>query len=373
MKILFLIRSLNVGGAERQLIALACGLHERGYSVAVATFYGGGALVGDLDRVGVRRISLDKLGRWDVLPFLLRLYRLLKGERPDVLHSYLGVANILSALFAPSFPGMRLVWGVRASNMDLSRYDWFARISWRVECILSRFADLVIANSHAGKEYHVKHGFAAANVVVIPNGIDTERFRPDQTGRVAVRANWGIAPGDVLVGMVARLDPIKDHPTFLKAVAQLPRRIESLRFICVGEGLDPYASMLRKQAECLGLAGHLIWAGASRDMPTVYNAIDLLVLSSISEGFPNVLGEAMACDVPCVATNVGDAREIVGDAGIVVPCSNPAALAEGISTMLGKSAQSREDLGKRARARIVENYSMEALKRRTLDALESMR
>ena len=128
--ILFLVRSLDRGGAERQLIVLAKGLASRGHAVSVAVFYGGGVYENELAEAGIRVINLGKTGRWNILLFLNRLMRLLRKERPTVLHSYLGVPNILAAALKPLLPGTRIVWGVRASNVDLSHYDWLLRLAY---------------------------------------------------------------------------------------------------------------------------------------------------------------------------------------------------------------------------------------------------
>ena len=309
---------------------------------------------------GVPVISLEKRGRWDVLGFLLRLVRLLRQEKPDILHGYLGTPNILTVLLKPIFPRIRMVWGVRASNMDLERYDWLARWSYRVECHLSRFADLIIANSYAGMHYAIANGFPKNKMVVIPNGIDTEHFRPNPKARVQVRAEWGVAEDEKLIGLVGRLDPMKDHPTFLKAAALLAREREDVRFVCVGDGPPDYRQELHALGRELGLAERLIWTGTRRDMPAVYNALDIATSSSYGEGFPNVIGEAMACGVPYVVTDVGDSAWIVGDTGIVVPPQNPKALADGWRLKLNsldQSAESKELI----RQRILDNFSVSNL------------
>ena len=132
--------------------------------------------------------------------------------------------NILTTCIKPIFPRARVVWGVRASNVDLDRYDWLSRLSYRIECLLSRFTDLTICNSRAGMEHAAAHGFPRERMTVIPNGIDTEHFKPDAAARERIRAEWGIAEKEMLIGLVARLDPMKDHPTFFHAAAMLARR-----------------------------------------------------------------------------------------------------------------------------------------------------
>src|SRR5262245_35946132 len=205
MKIVFLIRSLTFGGAERQLIVLARGLHARGHDVHVGVFYAGGPLEAELHAAGVPVTVLDKGGRWDLVGFLFRLARFLRKERPQVLHGYLGASNSLGVLMRP-LHGARVVWGIRASDLDGDRYDWLYRLDVFVERLLARFPDLIITNSNAGCDHFVHRGFPKDHTIVIPNGIDAERFRPDERLRAATRARLGVADGDLLVGRVGRLD-----------------------------------------------------------------------------------------------------------------------------------------------------------------------
>ena len=229
---------------------------------------------------GVRVGGLDKRGRWDLLGFLSRLVRLLREEKPDTLYAFLGSPNILTVLLKPLFPRTRMVWGVRASNVDLDRYDWLARLSYEVERRLSRFADMIIVNSRAGMDYAVANGFPKNRMVVIPNGIDTERYCPEPEARPRVRAEWGVTEDEKLIGLVGRLDPMKDHPTFLRAASLLSQERDDVRFVCVGDGPAGYRRELRMLAESLGLVQRLTWAGVRKDMPDVYKSLDMVSSSS---------------------------------------------------------------------------------------------
>ncbi len=373
MKVVFLIRSLEYGGAERQLVMLARGCRARGLATTVVVFYPGGVLEGELRAEAVPVRSLDKRGRWEVARFLLRLGRMLREERPDILHGYLEVSNLLTVLFKPLLPRTKAVWGIRASNVDLRRYGWVSRLNFRLQRLLSRYADLLIVNSKAGLSYHVARGFPGEKMVVVPNGIDTGRFRRDHEGRRRVREAWRVGDDEDLIGLVGRFDPMKDHRTFLQAAALLAKARDTVRFVCVGDGPARYREELRALGEELGLARRVIWAGARTDMPAVYSALDILSLSSAyGEGFPNVVGEAMACGVPCVVTDVGDAAWIVGDTGVVVPSGDPRALAEGWGRVLGASRHHRSALGQQARARIVREFGLEAFVQRTCDTLAAL-
>lgn len=367
---LFLARSLDRGGAERQLVVLAKGLARRGHAVAVAVFFGGGAFETELAAAGVRIIYLGKKGRWDMLPFFVRLLRVLRRERPAQLHAYLSVPNLLAVAARPFLPGTRIVWGVRASDMDLSRYDRLSRLAYAWERRLARFADLIIANSQAGKRHAIANGFPEPKVVVVPNGIDTTYFRFDADGRQRQRARWGLAADDVAVGLVARLDPMKDHPTFFRAASRIVPVRQDVRFVCVGAGAAEYADSLKQQAAALGLAREVIWAGAQDDMPAVYSALDIACSSSsFGEGFSNTIAEAMACELPSVVTDVGDSAYIVGDAGTVVAPEDSAALAEAVMNLVRLSTEQRRSLGAACRARTVSEFGIEKLIDQTAQTL----
>lgn len=359
-KILFLTRSLNAGGAERQLVITAKELVKRDYQVTVLTFYSGGFYAKELSSTKVHLHSLNKKGRWDMLAFYFRLIIQLKKEAPDVLYSFLGNANIFSVLARPFIERIRIVWGIRASNMDLNRYDWAYRFSYWLERRLAPFSDCIIANSHAGFEYAGTNGFPWSKMRVIPNGIDTNQFRPDREAGEKLRQTWGINGNEKLVGLIGRIEPMKGHSIFLEAAALLKQRFNNIRFVCVGKGKSKYEHAMHERAIELGLEEVLIWAGIHTNMLAVYNALDIAVSSSsYGEGFPNIVGEAMACGVPCIVTDVGDSARIVGDPDLVVEPRNPEQLAHTIFNTLQRKEEN--NWTEASRKRIEENFSINRL------------
>ena len=360
--ILLLGRSLGIGGAERQMVQLATGLHAQGYKVTAALFYCGGVLDRELTDRGIPIVDLGKRSRWDVAGFLLRLRRALKSVRPDVVYSFLGTANTVAAAVRPFAPRFRLLWSVRASDMNLAHYHWVSRFGYRLECALSNRADLTISNSHAGLEYAVANGFPRQRMVVVPNGIDTERFRPDERLRREARARWGLGERDVAIGVLARIDPIKDHSTFLRAAAAVAGARPDLRFVCIGDGDPDYVRRLKDLAEAAGIADRVLWPGGAADPVPELNGLDILCSTSETEGFPNAVAEAMACGRLCVVTDVGDTAFLVGDTGLVVPAKDPDALAAALTVALDRLGG---DMGSRARERVVEEFSVSRMIERT--------
>jgi glycosyltransferase involved in cell wall biosynthesis len=360
VKLVFLIRNLGIGGAERQLVALATNLDKNKFDVTVLTLYGGGEFLEDLTRAGVRAVSLNKKGRWDFSSITPHLMRVIRELKPDILHSYLPGQNLLAVMAKVVLPGTRIVWGVRNANLNDRHRDWLSRVTCRTEIWLSRFPDLIISNSVAGQNYHLAAGFAGERMVVIPNGIDTDRFAPDRKAGLRCRASWGVPSSSLVIGVVGRLARIKDHGTFLRAAAIFSRSRADTRFVCIGSGPDDYLRELRQLGAVLGLSKKVIWLGSVTEMPAVYNALDICCSSSFGEGLSNAISEAMACGIPCVVTDVGDSALVVGDTGVVVRRRNPEMLAAGWAKLADRMAQDPA-LGGAARRRIESRLSMSAL------------
>jgi glycosyltransferase involved in cell wall biosynthesis len=369
-RVVLLIRSLGIGGAERQLVVLARALHARGVDVRVLTFYPAGALKPELEAAGVPVEDLGKGGRWDVLAFLWRLWRRLRALRPDVLYSWLPMANVLAAVLGPMAGVPRIVWGVRASNLDADRYDWLHRVEQSLARRLARRADAIICNAEAGRHWHEALGYPRERMVVIENGIDTERFHFDAHARARLRKEWGVADHEHLIGLVARIDPMKDHDTFLHAAALLAQRRPGVRFVCVGDGPESELARLQGLAHALGLDGRLLWLGRRADVAQVLSAMDIASSSSsYGEGFSNAIGEAMACSRICVVTDVGDSRRIVGETGFVVPPRDPEALARGWEATLALPPAQRVEREQSARRRVEERFSVKRMVEHTGEVL----
>lgn len=371
MKVALLVRSLERGGAERQLVMLARVLKSAGVDVVVLVFYAGGPFEKDLTDAGVRVVVLNKGGRWDLTGFTWRFIRALRDERPSILYGFVVSPNLLGSAVKPLFPNMRMVWGVRSARMDLNAYDWVTKLVYDLEGRLSGLPDLIIVNSQAGRRHLQMRGFPIEKVVFVPNGIDVTRYHPDAAGRDRLRREWGTQGNEFLIGIVGRADPVKAHEVFVAAAKILHARDARLRFVCIGVD-EPKGSELRREATRLGIANRFHVEGPRDDLSAVYSALDVNVMCSHSEGFPNVVAEAMACGVPCAVTNVGDAVDIVGDTGEQAPAADPAALARAIEALLARVQSDGESLRRAARTRIEQRYSLGALAERTLVELRRL-
>ncbi len=369
MNILLLTRDLGCGGAQRQMTVLAKGLRFREHQVTVAVFYDGGSFESELKEAGVTVVDLKKKGFWDVCGFFYRYFKLIKVIRPDVLHGYMDIQNLMVLLSKLFLPKTKVVWGIRDSNIGFGYIAPSVRVFFKLSCWLSHKADLIISNSVAGKQFHINKGYSINLIEVIPNGIDTDNFQHNESGRQFLRRKWQVSDAEILIGNVARLDRKKDHSTFFHACALLQQECSHIKIVYVGEDFIEYRAELDLLAKELQLQDRLIWAGECDDMASVYSELDLEVCSSMYEGFPNVVAEAMSCRVPVVATDVGDVRLMLDGIGICVQPSDPIALADAIAGMLQKNLS---DVGCRGRERIVERYSVDKLVDRTESLLNAL-
>lgn len=383
MNVGLFIDRLEVGGAQRQFALLADGLAGRGHRLTFFTLLPGGSYWDWLQarRAGrmlalypVRGATLGhRLAQLADAP--RRLSQALRAEGVEVLYSALHtgdllawLATCLAACLSPAV-AIPVAWSLRTSRQDL---PWKQRPPFELCRLVSGRVPLMVANSRTGLHVYQGLGFRPRSTAVIPNGIDAEAFRPDPEAGRKVRAGWGVAESTPLVGIVGRLAPVKDHPTFLRAAALVAPLAPDAMFVCVGDGPLTYRAELMQQAQDLGLGGRLVWAGKRHDMSAVYNAFDVVCLSSRVEGFPNVLGEAMAAGVPCVATDVGDIAEILGPVGRVVPPRDSAALGAAVRELLALPPGERQRLGEQARTRVLDNYSIGAMVHSTEQVLGAL-
>jgi glycosyltransferase involved in cell wall biosynthesis len=372
VNLLFLVPRLDVGGVQRQLCLLSGGLHAAGHRVLVATLVPGGAFRAALFTQGIPAICLGD-GERPSPRLLTRLLAVLDREQPDILHSYLPSANVLAALAKGLRPHLPVVWGLRVTEGDTRSYGALHRITYWLERNLPWTADLMIANAPSVRDAAIAAGLPASRIEVVPNGFDTDGFRLDQEGRKRMRLTWGIADSERLIGLVGRLDPMKGHEVFLEAARRLATKDPTLRFVCVGP--DPYGRRPELEAltRRLGLANRLSWRRSESRMWEVYSALDILCHPSIfGEGFPNVIAEAMLCEVPCVATDVGHSGELVRDVGALVSPGDAEALAYALRALLRRAGHHSTAARRLGRERIAKAFPVEALVARTEAALSTL-
>lgn len=361
IKIVFVITGLEVGGAEAMLIKVLSLLDRSRFDPTVVSLRSGGPLAGQVIGLGVRLVEMGISSTRMVPSATLKLRNLARQIRPDCVQGWMYHGNLAACIMARSLGRkVPLLWSIRVTADSRTHEKRLTRSIVKLGAKLSRRPRAIIYNSARSESQHRSLGYAGQRSVVIPNGFDTDKFLPSPEARKETRKRFGIGEEPV-VGIVGRFHPIKDHGTFLEAAQKVREQIPNARFLIVGRGLEPTNRCIVEQIEELGLNECCILAGNQSEMQRIYPALDVLVSSSISEGFPNVLGEAMSCGVPCVATDVGDSAVVIGPTGIVVPPRDPSKLAAAIVTLLKEDAPSRKRRSEFARSRVIECYSLDSI------------
>ena len=301
----------------------------------------------------------------------LRLRSIVRGFRPDVVKTWMYHANLVGGVVAKT-TGTPVVWGIHHATTDRRSLSARTAAIVAASARLSRLVpSRIVCVSEAGLREHAAAGFAADRLAFIPNGIDVELFARNDAERTRVRAELGIASSTPLVGIVGRVHPDKAHGVFLSAAAQVRRQHPGVRFLLCGTGTAATDLEMTRLVQQHGLGDATFQLGARQDMPAVYSALDLLVSSSATEAFSLTIAEAMSAAVPCIVTDVGDSASIVGSTGSVVPAGSPDRLAEAILRMLALTTDARRTLGRDARVRIEQNFSLASVACRYADLLRS--
>jgi glycosyltransferase involved in cell wall biosynthesis len=366
LHVLFVIPSLDRGGSERQMINLASSMNRLGHQATIGTLIRSGTMAEAARLAGVEVIDLSG-GSGRLIRGLLGLVRHVRRTRPAVIHPYLPRDNALATIMKPLLRRSHLVWGVRASDMDLSKYRRSTRLLWPLVVRASRHADLCIANSHDGAEYHISEGYPRDRMSVVPNGIDTVVFRPDRAAGLAFRRQYGIDPLVPVVGLIGRFDPMKGHDRFADIFRRVLDDVPDCRALVVGAHSESQARTLLSTFDNLGIVDRLTLVDEVAHPANTFNACSVIALPSYSEGFPNVLAEALACGVPTVAFDVGDARQISGSLCPVVEQNDMEAFSSALVDCLRNPPEA--DLLAR---HIEQTYSLETLAQATAQLLQDL-
>ena len=364
VRVTHVITTLVSGGAERMLERLVLATHGGPLEHEVITLVGGGAVSDNLVRAGVRVRSLGMRREGSVpdptAPF--RLAALLRDARGDVIQGWMYHANLLAGLAAPLAALPRPIWGIRTASAPVGRERArtvaTARVAARLAFLLARG---VVVNGRRARDTHVAAGYPARLFEVIPNGIDASRWTPNPEAREPVRRELGIGPDAPLIGYVANVRPIKDHATFFAAARRLVDAGSAAHFLIAGVDATASHPTVRALIAAHGLEGRVHALGERDDIVRLTQALDVASLTSVEESFPNVVAEAMACGVPVVSTDAGDALEIMGPHGHAVALGDVDAIAREWRAMLDLPGDARTALGAQLRARVQREYSMHAV------------
>lgn len=362
-KIIHVITTLGTGGAEMMLLKLLSNINRDLFDSEVITLIDVGPVGEKIHALG---IPVKALGMRRGIPDprgVLRLVKLLKKRRPHLLQTWMYHADLIGGLAARLVGNIPVTWGIHHSTLTLEGNKrttiWTAKIC---ACLSRMIPEKIVCCSEASKYVHAKLGYVSKKMIVIPNGFDLEAFRPEAEARLSVRRELGISPEAFVIGLVGRFDPQKDHRNFITAAGILINSMGEIKpeihFVLCGNKITWENWELAEPITKAGLRHRFHLLGRRDDLPRLNAALDISSSSSYSEGFPSVLGEAMACGVSCVATDVGDSALIVGSTGRVVPPKNPEALASAWRELIQMDLGERAALGAAARQRVLEKFNL---------------
>jgi glycosyltransferase involved in cell wall biosynthesis len=361
-RVVHLINSLDMGGAERMLSRLVIASQRPGLEHYVISLRDAGVFGAEIKAAGASVRELRLKPSPTALLALPRLTELLRSIGPDVLMTWLYHADFLGTLAGRWAKVPRIYWNLRCSDMDFSRYSRSTGLLVRVLAKMSGKPDGIVVNSRAGRAVHEALGYRPRTWLELPNGFDIAALTPDPGGRGALRAELGIPDQAPIIGNIARLDPMKDHDTLLTAFAEVARTRDDVHFVLVGDRITAQAPAVARALTLPEMSGRLHALGLRRDATALLAGFDLYIQSSaFGEGFPNVIGEAMALGVACVVTDVGDAARIVGDTGTAVSPGGAHELAAAIISQLQRPEDERAALAASARRRICDHYDINSV------------
>lgn len=365
IRITHVIVGLDVGGAELMLKRLIESHQDSPrFRHEVITLTTVGPVGMQLRAAGIDVHSVGMRSALGVPAAVLKLARLIRRGRPDVVQTWMYHADLLGGLAARLAGCRNVIWGVRTTNVEAGGTPATTAVM-RVCARLSHWVPrTVVCAAEASRQAHELVGYDGARMSVISNGFDMSRLVASEAQRAALRSASGVGAGELVLGLLGRFNPAKDQRNFVQAAGIVARSHPTVRFLMVGRGLDPSNAELDGWIRETGFADRFLLLGERSDVAVCLSAMDIFCLSSRTEGFPNVVGEAMAMGLPCVVTDVGDAATLVADTGFVVPKEDSAALAAGIEKMLGLDMEQRSALGTKARQRIASDFTIERTRQR---------
>lgn len=376
MKILFTVRSLNIGGTERQILSMSNMLIKYGHEVEIARIYPNGDLEKNTD------ITLHDLSK----NFFRRAFdirNLFINGNYDVVYSFLPNMNLFSSLVAKTINKRKLpkiIWGIRSSSLDPNDYTKKVRFIYRLEKLFSGSPDLIITNSDAALHEYVEKGFPRKKIFTIPNIINHNYFKNISSEKMSVYQEFEIPNNMKLIGVFARIHPMKDHMNLLRAVKLINETKNiyknKISLICVGGVAvkEVKSHYYKNLLEFSNLNLNVKWISERQDIPRLMSACDLTVLPSDSgEGFPNSIAESMSCEIPIVATNIGDSKKIISSFGKIVPIKDPQSLSNSIleilemdeNTIKKTSSEGRKSIINRFSEKVIYNNLMSVLNKNT--------
>ena len=336
-------------------------------NVSVVSLTDLGDLGGPLKAQGYTVHTLGLAGAFSLVTVFFKLLGLFRREKPDVVQTWMYHADLIGGLAARLSGCKKIYWGVRCTTVPIG-----SRVTYWLMKTCARLSRLVpykvICVADAAKQSHIEYGYDPSKLVVIGNGFEIERFDRHKLLNSGQQINFKKQDNELVIGCVGRFHPDKGQDLLIAAAKQLVELVTAeqlalkLRFVLVGRDCDQQNQQLIELVESEQLTDNFTLYGQSNNVPAVLAGFDISCMPSRTEGFPNGLGEAMAMGVPCVATDVGDAKALGGDTVTVVTSHDVNALTQGLLEMIKMTNGQRELLGQRCAARIRQHYSIESVK-----------
>lgn len=356
-----IVSGLGGGGAEMMLYKLLSKINPQSFRSEVISLTDEGLFGLKIKELGISIYTLGMRRGRVSYSGVSYLSEILKRNSPAIIQTWMYHADLIGGLVGKRSIKAPIVWNLRADIVPFVN-DKKTYLLTRGCALFSSFLPTrIISCSEVTRQSHISFGYNAARMVTIPNGFDLEVYRTDSATALSVRQELGIQPNVPLIGLMTRFNQRKDLPNFVEAAGHFIKAIPQARFLICGHEMNQENEKLMNMLDQAKIKGSCFILGRREDIPRLTTALDVATSSSASEGFPNVLGEAMACGVPCVATDVGDSALIIGNTGIIVPPKNPQALADGWKKILMMDVEERRNLGRAARQRIEENFSLDSV------------
>lgn len=362
-KIVHVIMSLNIGGAELMLKRLVLHSHQKEqFEHIVITLTDLGVNGPELQNRGITVHSLGMKSLTTVPLIFLKLQRLLKKIRPDVVQTWMYHSDLLGGLAAKSLGVKKIVWGIRTTDVSQGASALTVNLSKVCARLSYYIPDVIVCAAHVSRDYHIRIGYDKSKMIVIPNGFDVDSIVATNEDRREIREQNNLTPDDIIIGSVGRFNMVKNQRLFIDTAAEIVKTMPDIKFMIVGRDNNKDNEELVSWISSYSLQSNFRLLGQSNEVPKYLKAMDIFCLHSKTEGFPNVLVEAMAIGLPCISTNVGDSKLILQNLGISVPPGNAHALANGISKIISnllKDENELETLKIKSKKYINEEFSMD--------------
>jgi glycosyltransferase involved in cell wall biosynthesis len=360
-KVVFVITGLNTGGAEMMLYKFLSRINRDKFSPTVIAMLEGGIFV---ERIQALNIPVYSLGMQEGIPnpkAILKLRQLLKQIQPDIIQGWMYHANLIALLTnILSKRKVPIFWSIHHSVESLKAEKTTLAATIKLTALLSQYVEQVIFSAEKGKNQHLQLGYCSNNAIAIGDNFDISKYKPASKPQFNLREFLNLPKSSILIGSIARYHPMKDHANLIQAAALIVNSHPDVHFVLIGPNVDENNSVLTGQIEQLGIANQVHLLGERQDIPVLITSLDIFTTSSAyGESFPNVLGEAMSCQIPCVSTDVGDSQIIVDNTGLVVPPRDPQALAEAWRKLILLGEDERKQLGNKARKRIETYFNLD--------------